>query len=186
MTEKIEIDYTELSQLLREADSFLTLPEAHGLQMGMLCARGYWADDFNCLTKLIAEMDTDLDTVEIQKQFAILEAKAITELTNTDTMCAPLLPGDDEDLSSRLEALVLWCRGFLSGLGLTGVKDENLSNDIAKEGLKDISNIASVDITSEETNEDESNYVELVEYIKAAVETIQIELAQNQNVNRGN
>jgi len=92
-----------------------------------------------------------------------------------------LLPKDDDELSLRLEAISGWCRGYLSGLGLVGITDQDLKNDTVKEIVQDLSQIAHVSIDTDDTDEDESNYMELVEYVRIAVQNLQLELNDDES-----
>src|SRR5699024_1527058 len=80
-----------------------------------------------------------------------------------------LLPGDDEDLGSRVAALGQWAEGFLVGFGTgaAGIKDSQLSPGI-QEALSDLSAISQVS-TPDEAGEDEERMLEeITEHCRVA------------------
>ncbi len=88
-----------------------------------------------------------------------------------------LLPDDEEAMSERIEALACWCQSYLSGLGLSGLSGEtNLAPDVA-EAMRDLAAIALVDPNSEQEEDDEASFVELVEFVRVASSLIHVELA---------
>jgi len=83
------------------------------------------------------------------------------------------LPDDDVLLSAQVEALTYWCQGFLLGVGLTHATSD-LSKE-AREILKDIIEFTKLD-TEAEGEEDESDFMEVTEYIRSAVLLLRSEL----------
>ncbi len=55
---------------------------------------------------------------------------------------------------------------------------EDLENEVIKELVYDLSQIAHVSIATDASEDDEHNYAELVEYIRVAVQSIQLELKE--------
>ena len=77
-----------------------------------------------------------------------------------------IIPSDDESIAERVEAVSLWCSGFLSGYGESG---RQLSSDDAsdvKEALLDLSRIASMSGEVPEGEENESDLTEIVEFVR--------------------
>jgi uncharacterized protein YgfB (UPF0149 family) len=104
------------------------------------------------------------------------------QLAGRQSEFEPLLPDDSDSTVIRADAIARWCEGFLHGL-VSGSPDENLkerlSSDPLSDILKDMLQItrASVDEDlDDETNE--SAYVELVEYLRVAVQLTYEELAE--------
>ncbi|MDF2690438.1 MAG: putative conserved exported protein precursor [Gammaproteobacteria bacterium] len=89
-----------------------------------------------------------------------------------------LLPGDEVDLESRVEALAEWCQGFISGLNLIGVPVENHPDPEVAEALQDLMEISCVSYVEEQGEDDEAekNYAELVEHTRLAVVLVYGEL----------
>ncbi|MGH8355595.1 MAG: UPF0149 family protein, partial [Pseudomonas sp.] len=88
------------------------------------------------------------------------------ELTGVDIAVVLLLPSDDAPLAERAAALGQWCQGFLGGFGLTA-RDAALSGE-AVEVLQDLAAIAQVQDALEESEDGESDYMEVMEYLRVA------------------
>jgi len=81
----------------------------------------------------------------------------------------PLLPDDDVPLEERLFGLANWCTGFLNGIGCA--LDASAAKVLLKddETLADFTEITNIDFNASDTNDNESLYIELVEYVRLAV-----------------
>ena len=77
-----------------------------------------------------------------------------------------LLPGDDAPLAERASALGQWCQSFLSGFGL--VPNQRPLSTEALEVLQDLEGIAQVDSALAESEDGESDYTDVVEYVRQA------------------
>lgn len=88
------------------------------------------------------------------------------ELSGDEVTVVLLLPSDEAPLSERAAALGQWCQGFLGGFGLTA-RDAALSAE-AMEVLQDLSAIAQVQNALEESEDGESDYMEVMEYLRVA------------------
>jgi uncharacterized protein YgfB (UPF0149 family) len=108
-------DYEELRKSLTDSGALLALPELHGGVSGALCAGGppaaaRWVDEFFAdheVTHVPAVQDAVLDLVRATWQM----------LAGGELAFEPLLPDDDTPLEEQVQALALWCHGFLNGLG---------------------------------------------------------------------
>ncbi len=87
------------------------------------------------------------------------------------------LPDDGEDLRFRGGMLGQFCEGFSYGMGLVGQSEQKLKGDVL-ELFNDFGNIACIDVSDlEDSNEDdESSLMQLIEYVKIGVMTINEEL----------
>jgi len=91
---------------------------------------------------------------------------------------APVLPDDETGLADRTDALGEWCQGFLFGMGLAGtrLKPDELSEE-TNEVLKDLGQIAQAGFEGDEDSEDdETAYAEVVEYVRVGVQLLYEEL----------
>jgi hypothetical protein len=89
------------------------------------------------------------------------------ELTGDDVTVVLLLPTDDAPLADRAAALGQWCQGFLTGFGLNCRGSSMLSTE-AKEVLQDLAAISQVQDALEESEDGESDYMEVMEYLRVA------------------
>jgi len=108
-------DYETLRDSLLGAGTLLALPELHGGVSGALCAGGppaaeRWLDGFftdHEATNLTAVRDSLHGLVSATWQ----------ALGGGELAFEPLLPDEEASLEDQVQALALWCHGFLSGLG---------------------------------------------------------------------
>ncbi len=87
-----------------------------------------------------------------------------------------LLPDDELALPERLVALTDWCEGFIAGLGMTGIQDDESLDEQVREILRDLIEITQLDDEVDESEENESSYFEVEEYVKVAVMTVGLSL----------
>jgi uncharacterized protein YgfB (UPF0149 family) len=110
-------DYDALRESLTDAGVLLAPPELHGGLCGALCAGGptaaeRWLDDF------LADHEAR-NAAGVRAVGRDLERAAWQALADGELAFEPLLPADDAPLEEQVQALALWCHGFLNGLGAT-------------------------------------------------------------------
>jgi hypothetical protein len=110
-------DYDALRESLSGSGTLLALPELHGGLCGALCAGGpsaaeRWLDGF------LVDSDAG-DVVGARAVGRELVRAAWTALADGELAFEPLLPSDDARLEEQVQALALWCSGFLNGVGAT-------------------------------------------------------------------
>ena len=78
------------------------------------------------------------------------------------------LPDDNCPLNERGAALVQWCEGFLSGLGIAGLLEFDLLSAEGREVIQDLYKICRLDVDdlAEEGEDEESAFMELSEYVR--------------------
>ena len=73
------------------------------------------------------------------------------------------MPDDDEVIDVRSKSLKSFCGGFLSGFGATK------SSDDVMEALSDFERIAALRETVEDSEENEADLFEIIEYVRVSV-----------------
>lgn len=170
------VSYSKLENTLNKLGSQLTAAETHGLLTGMLSLTKPMKED---VWRAALLENLDCAQSPTKGQWGVLTAagdEIRQEFDQPSFGFQLLLPSDATALEQRIDALGYWCRGYLSGLGLVGVTKEDLENDVIKELVHDLSQIAHVSVETDASEDDEHNYVELVEYVRIAVQNIQQEL----------
>ena len=153
--------YSKLLEALRNLDSYTDLPEIHGSLCGFLCARKNqtaktWAEE-------IAPQASNNDKKKLEALFEFTEQ----QINSPDLDIRLLLPDDEQPLNQRTEALASWSRGLLYGLGIGGLRKETALDGDTQEFLKDAAKIAKmVHFPSNDSQEDEAAYNEIVEYLR--------------------
>jgi uncharacterized protein len=156
--------YAAFAALLSSSGHSVSPAELHGLLLGRSCAGA----GFDIEPWLIdaAELLGSAAEDSVRQALIGLQEMVKNELSSNDVTVVLLLPSDDAPLGERAVALGQWCQGFLGGFGLT-VRDKALSAE-AMEVLQDLSAIAQVQNALEESEDGESDYMEVMEYLRVA------------------
>ena len=173
------LDYERLRDSLAASGAVVALAELHGGVCGALCAGGpaaarRWVMD-------------SLDDVELGASAAAL-ADDIEELIGTSAKMLedeelkfePLLPSDDAPLPEQVEALAVWCQGFLSGVGSTGLAHGSVEGEALRAFLRDFAEISRAGLSEDEAaGEDQPDFAlaQIHEYVRVGVQLVFEELA---------
>ncbi|MGA9575055.1 MAG: UPF0149 family protein [Lysobacterales bacterium] len=152
------------------------LAECHGITCGLLCRLPDASLD--ALIHLLGELEllqspgSALSMVLEDLLNASREQLADVELGFT-----LWLPDDEEMLEERTMALSQWCSGYLAGLGSGGDGVLSAMSEEADDAMKDLEKISAADVTdTNESDEDEIAYAEIVEYIRIVILMIREDL----------
>ncbi len=156
--------YTAFAALLASTGKPVSPAELHGMLVGRSCAgAGFEAETWiSDATELLGGEPSD----SVRQALIGLQEMVKGELAGSEVALVLLLPGDDAPLAERAQALGQWCQGFLDGFGLV-LGDSALSGD-AMEVLQDLSSIAQVQSALDESEDGESDYMEVMEYLRVA------------------
>jgi uncharacterized protein len=181
----LSIKFSDAAAVLASANSTVTIAEAHGCLCGALCVSNHYsfARWFDELSDELSE-DTDQPSGEelraAKELLQTLYKETVRALRGDEMEFAPLLPDDDTPLARRAEALAQWCQGFLYGFGSVAGTQRNFPAEV-EEVLRDLSQIARAAAgDSEPTDDDESDYVEIVEYVRVGAQLVHDELRPEQ------
>lgn len=165
------MSYSTIDVILRSADAEMSAAEAHGIATGMLCVDEK-VDAVNWLTELF---QNTVQVGEEQEETLVNLFEQTKALMNKDDFSFDLfLPDEDAGVNEQVEALCHWCQGFLSGVGFAG-SDAEWKGE-SGEVLRDIIEITKLD-PEVGGEEDEAAYVEICEYLRAAVQLVKAELS---------
>jgi hypothetical protein len=164
--------YQVINAIVVQSDAELSAGYAHGMATGMLCANEQ-AQSTEWLTELFRQgtPPDDEDRATLIHLFEDTRSLLASDEFEFDLF----LPDDDVLLSAQVEALTYWCQGFLLGVGFTHATSD-LSREV-REILKDIIEFTKLD-TEAEGEEDESDFIEITEYMRSAVLLLRSELNQ--------
>ncbi|MBM3110831.1 YecA family protein [Pseudomonas sp. P66] len=167
--------YTAFATLLTSNGHPVSPAELHGLLLGRSCAgAGFDAEAWLADAAHLLENDP---ADNVRNALIGLQEMVKGELAGDDITIVLLLPGDDEALTDRAAALGEWCKGFLYGFGLNSA-GVTLSTE-AKEVLQDLDAISQVQDALEESEDGESDYMEVMEYLRVAPLLLYTELAKS-------
>jgi len=183
MDEKVEYDTLEDS--LHRCGASWGAAQTHGLLTGRLAIAGVSAGPEWLAQILEGVGENDALRGECQKHLDTLYQSTFWQLSERLSEFEPLLPSDEDDVAARTVALAHWCEGFLHGLVSARHNDalkERLGSEPLSDIIKDMLQMtrAGLDEESDE-EENDSAYVELVEYLRVAAQLCYEELADIRN-----
>jgi uncharacterized protein len=167
-------EYDELQAALGGPDSGNAAAEAHGTLCGLLCAGldavpEVWIQN----TLADAEEHSFGGRNDARSLLEALHAGTVEALAGDGMSFDLLLPDDDIPIEDRAAALAAWCNGFLYGLAIRGLRPMEELPDELREILSDFSEIGRAGVAEEEVEEaGEAAFVELVEYVRVAVQIV--------------
>lgn len=153
--------YADWSALLQQARLGVTPAELHGSITGFPCAG--WGGPSR---ELLAALALDGEALGAALHaFIERDAAVIATRLRKGEPVDPLLPAAPLDV--RANALVDWCRGFLGGLGLTGLLDAQGQAPAERELLANLGHIAATRL--ECTEDDTATLDGLLDYVRTGV-----------------
>ena len=176
------VDYVTCREALERAHATLDVSECHGVLCGLLCATKAFSEE-RWLGEFLDPVEAGSAEAErCRKTLRSARRETQRQLEGQQFEFEPLLPNDDVSLTQRGEALALWCRGFMYGLAVGGLDDSVATSEDVREVLNDLSEFTRLDVSDlkEGTNALESDYAELVEYVRVGVMLIHNELKARQ------
>lgn len=159
----MQVEYKLVRQLLDATVPALNPAVLHGALTGFLCSG--------------AELDADLlpDLLEtsippvVEQLVERLTRETRNDLEGVDYSFQPLLPADDESLTQRVAALSDWCDWFNLGFAAGFMRPQTDLSAELLEILSDFGQLAAADLLEEGSDDqDEVNFMELVEYVRMA------------------
>jgi yecA family protein len=176
------VDHDTLNDALRRCGATWEASQAHGLLSSRLAVAGADAG-IDWLQQVLEGTDeSNALRTECASLLNTLYQETHRQLSDRLSEFAPLLPDDSDSASLRAAALAHWCEGFLHGL-VSVDHGEALKQRLASDPLADIirdmlqlTRAAADDDSEEETTE--AAYVEIVEYVRVAVQLTYEELAE--------
>lgn len=167
--------YEDINTIIAKADIELSAAESHGMASGMLCVNDqtdveFWLHEILQNTSTISPEDRGL--------LEDLFEQARSLLLSDDFDFKLLLPDEEISLSEQVDALRKWCQGFLYGLGTTSSASD-WPQDV-REIIKDIAECTKLEADTED-EEAENDFMEITEYIRAAVMFLRTGLNSDNN-----
>jgi uncharacterized protein len=188
-----DMSYQTLDELLRSVGEIVQLAELHGGICGALAAGGpraaeLWLED-SLDERAADERDGEaIAAGDLPVSLRALMTATWQALDAGEMAFEPLLPEDDAPLEAQVQALALWCHGFLGGLGFAapdvgasapaGAAEAPAPVTIA-EIVADFAEIARAGVTEEDDrdrSQAEFALAELKEYVRASVQVVFEEL----------
>ncbi len=158
----------------------VSVSEAHGIAVGLLCGQATGLAKSRWLTELLDAADMKAESVQ-QSAAEIRELDAwfdetVASLNDSDLGFSPEVPADSTNLSERSISLIDFCSGFNYGLGLSsGGRDTASLPSDTREVIADFQSIQNLDLDELDDSDDEA-WQELFEFLRVGVLLIHEEL----------
>lgn len=157
------MDYARLSSLCSDAKMDIPVAEWHGLLVGYVVVAPELSLDMP--EDLLVVIKQSPDTAELIEDIG-------KSLDDIEGHLPLLLPGDEQPLKLRLQALCDWCRGFLAGLGLGGLQPGDVADENIAEALSDLAEISTMETDAAEDESGEEAYMHIFEYVRTVTQFI--------------
>jgi uncharacterized protein YgfB (UPF0149 family) len=152
--------------------------EFHGGVCGLLCTLGPGAVDHWLHESRVAIRADIEDRASLLEALHAAEADAWRALHALSFDFDLLLPAEEADLDDRVAALAAWCHGFVTGVGLGGLRsgrsDTNEPSEI-DEILADLTEISRVALSDEDASDAERAGFDLAavtEHVRVCVQLV--------------
>ena len=176
----MSLTYDEWSHKLDQAYVMASAAEVHGLIVGLLSA-GVEPVAEQMLPVLHDFLNDGQALGQALKTDVIaLIADSVRQLKLNDFSFSLLLPGDDDSLPERLEAMIEWTQAFLVGFAIVQTDLSLVSTDV-REALDQLTDVTKIDIyTTDDGNAEENDeaYFLVLEHIRIMVLTCFTEVGQ--------
>jgi uncharacterized protein YgfB (UPF0149 family) len=158
-----QLYFPSLSADNQSDDGPASLAELQGALCGLLCMDPH-ADRTNWSQRLFEDFaPTEEEKLDLVHMFD----STIQSLNSLDFDFQLELPDDDAPIASRLSAMADWCHGLTYALGTSGMSNETELSDDCQEYVTDIIKISQVSFDDvEQSEEEEKNFEELLEYLR--------------------
>jgi uncharacterized protein YgfB (UPF0149 family) len=168
------LDYDRLRDSLATAGAVVALAELHGGVCGAICAAGQPAAR-RWLVDSLDDAEVGAVPAAVADDLEELISTTWKMLEDEELEFEPLLPSDDAPLEEQVEALAVWCQGFLSGVGSTApaVIASSAEGDALAEILRDFVEISRAGMSEDEAaghGQPDFALAEVREYVRVSVQ----------------
>jgi uncharacterized protein len=175
------LDYDRLRESLAAAGAVVALAELHGGVCGALCVGGQAAAR-RWLSDSLDDAVLGASAAALSDDFEELISTSSKMLEDDELKFEPLLPSDDSPLAEQVEALAVWCQGFLSGVGSASPANarSSVEGDALGEILRDFAEISRAGLGDDEAEgqvEADFALAQIHEYVRVSVQLAFEELA---------
>jgi uncharacterized protein YgfB (UPF0149 family) len=170
-----QVLYNALDTRLKNSTFDGSAAQAHGIACGLACR------DVKS-----TELDAKIEYLSFTDEHSVEALESLIEMNQRDLNQADFqfdlwLPDVDE-LALQLEALAEWSQGYIIGLMYDGKEVLAQLNSELQASVQDIIEIAGLESTTSDSNEDQVAFIELREYLRAATQLIYEELNPDQPI----
>ena len=159
-------NYDELNEILITSGAGFHASECHGFLCALICGNGQ-VQEQKVKDYFLLETDEIINPGVCFNYLQTLAEDIEAKMYSTDFELELLLADEDDPLAERSRSLAEWCQGFMSGMGLSGVKQEQIPAE-SQELISDFYNIARLDVDHKDELDhgDDFALMELIEYVR--------------------
>lgn len=159
--------FSLLETALADVGAVCTPAELHGYLTAGLCVKT-GGDTRRAVDALLEAYGVEANEGFITTLNALREL-ARKQLEDVNMSFMLMLPEDEAGLTARAQALAHWAEAFLAGFGMQGgtITDESF--------FEDLSQIAQLDTSTEFSEEDEQELIEICEYVRLGIISLYID-----------
>ncbi len=170
--------YQTLRSIFQRYESDFSIAEAHGMATAMLCIKSH-CDAIKWLNEVFEEDGLIIEDDKMQLLELFEQTRKLLDPDESIFEFDLLLP-ENGLLPEKTEALIKWCQGFLWGIGYTHSDNDWQGETIGI--LRDLVEFTKLNADVEDNNDDDENaFIQVHEYLRAAVLIIRDELQTNSN-----
>lgn len=160
--------YQAVNEIFETLDADFGAAEAHGIAVGMLCVEPR-ADVDNWLQALFSDVPS-IEEEDLSLLNSLFEqTRQLLGEDNDDYEFDLFLPDIEEPLFEQIEALRVWCQGFLYGVGFSQ-SNSDWPGEMG-EVMRDIIELTKIDSDADD-EEDANALMEVHEYLRVAILTV--------------
>jgi len=162
-------NYEQLNEMLIASGAGFHASECHGFLCALVCGNGQ-VQEQKIREYFLLDSDEIVNADECFSHLKALAEDIEVKMYSSDLDLELLLADEDDALAERGRSLAEWCQGFMSGMGLSGVKDEQIPSE-SQELIGDFYKIANLDADNENDKDDPDQgndfaLMELIEYVR--------------------
>jgi yecA family protein len=162
-------NFEQLDEMLIASGAGFRAAVCHGFLCALVCGNGQ-VQEQKIREYFLLGSDEIVNPEECFTHLKALAGDIETKMYSSDFDLELLLTDEYEALEGRSRSLAEWCQGFMSGLGLSGVKDEQIPSE-SQELIGDFYKIANLDADNNEDKDDSDQgndfaLMELIEYVR--------------------
>ena len=159
----------QLNEMLIASGAGFHASECHGFLCALVCGNGQ-VQEQKIREYFLLDSDEIVNADECFSHLKALAEDIEVKMYSSDLDLELLLADEDDALAERGRSLAEWCQGFMSGMGLSGVKDEQIPSE-SQELIGDFYKIANLDADNENDKDDSDQgndfaLIELIEYVR--------------------
>jgi len=161
------LDFDRVQMALQGLGATADANESHGTLCALLLDNAVLA---TWLSHTLEELPEQGNVLAAEQLDVLEQLYQLTreQLNNEELGLELLLPDESDDFGLRLLGLSGWCQGFLYGIGVIGIGDDEKLDAEARECLSDLLEISKLSHDEESSEEAELQFAEIVEHVRMA------------------